>query len=287
MNLGYRMLRIANERFGAMPSELSSEQQQEAERIARYEQDIEFHVLSSPEAQMVIVPETETQAALDQIRGRYEDAAAYDAALEAQGLDEDDLLQALERELRVEAVMELVASRGVTVSATEARMYYYLHQDQFMQPERREVRQILITVNDDLEENNAEIAAKRCLDISERLQKHPKWFAEQALKHSECPSSLNGGLLGKVPKGVLFPELDTVLFDMQPGSISNPIYTELGWHILMCESVEPEDMMSLERVLPDLQEKMQQRQNKKTQRSWLSSILKSAEKEAAVKEKLI
>ena len=292
MNAGYRSLRIASERYGMMPSELSAEQQKEVQRIALYEQSIEHQVLSSPEAQMVIVPETETRAALDQIRGRYQDQQAYEAALELQSLDEDELLESLTRELRVESVMELVASRGVRVSLTEARMYYYLNQEKFQQPERRGVRQILITVNDDIKENSSQVAAQRCRDIASRLQKHPTGFADQALKHSECPSSMNGGWLGEVHKGVLFPELEKTLFSMKPGEISDPIATELGWHILQCDSVLEEDMMPLEKVLPELQEKLQQRQDKKTQRRWLAERLKSAEQESentepAMKENLI
>lgn len=276
MNGGYRILRIANERFGLAPAQLSDEQQQEAQRIAVYEQTLEQQVLSSQEARKVMIPEQHTNAAVARIRERYDNDDEFIAALEAEGINEQELRQSLHRELLVEAVMELVASRGVRVSETEARLYYYLNQEQFRQPQKRGVRHILITVNDDLDENNAISASDRCMNISRRLQKHPGRFAEQALKHSECPSSLNGGWLGDVPKGVLYPELEQVLFGMRPGEISDPVRSELGWHLLLCESITPECVMTAEQVLPELQSKLQQRQDRRTQRQWLALQIKDS-----------
>ncbi|MDK2776232.1 MAG: nitrogen fixation protein NifM [Pseudomonadota bacterium] len=266
---GYRTLRIAGEQFGVSPDELSAEQIREVRRIARNEVELEQLVLNSAEARHVTVPDSQLDAALEQIRQRYDDDDQFTEALALNGLDEEDIRAGVRQELRVESVMELVASRAVRVDETEATLFYYLHQEQFRKPETRTVRHILITVNNDYSENQRDAALQRLQAVYERLQRAPERFNEQAMKHSECPSGMNGGLLGELKSGVLYPQLDDALFAMGEGDIRGPLETEIGWHLLLCEKISPQQIMPLHQVLPQLMEELQQRQNRRSQKLWL------------------
>lgn len=266
---GYRLLRIAAEQFGLAPQACSAEQQQRLKNIADNEMALEQLVLTSPEASGVTVPASQVEAALQQIRQRYEDDEQFSEALALNALEEEDLRRGLLQELRVEAVLEVVASRAVQVDPTEATMFYYLHPEKFIKPETRIARHILITVNDAFSENKRSQGYERLLAIASRLQQSPQRFAEQALKHSECPSGLNGGLLGELKRGILYPELDQALFGLQAGEFGGPIETELGWHLLLCEKILPARTLPLEQVLPQLQQELQQRQNQRAQKLWL------------------
>ncbi len=267
--LGYRLLRIAAERFDTTPEQLDEHQRREIQRIAHQEQQLEQLVLTSPEATNVSVPDSQVQRALDQIRSRYEAEQDFGQSLSDLSMTEPMLYRELARSLRVEAVLELVASAVPAVSEVEAQIYYYLHPEKFGMPERRAVRHILITVNDDLPGNDSETAYQRSKAIAKRLQKDPRRFAEQSLKHSECPSSLNDGWLGEVVRGVLYPELDEVLFRMRRGQVSDPVETESGWHVLLCEQIHPAGQIPIAKALPKLMDKLQQRQVRNAQRKWL------------------
>ena len=273
----YRRLRIASDHFGCVPQQLNDEQRQTVERIARHEQQLERLTLSSSEARQAIVNPASLRRALEDIRLRYPSPAEYHAALAAQQLDEADLQRILDRDLRVQAVLELVGSRAPVVDETEARLFYYLHPEQFRPPEIRTARHILITVNDDYAENRADEALRRVRQIRKRLHKHPERFAEQALKHSECPTSLNGGLLGDVRRGTLYPELEAQLFGMAAGTISEPVASELGWHLLLCEAIHSEEVIALNQVLSQLQEQLQERQRTKVRKEWLQARLAASQ----------
>jgi peptidyl-prolyl cis-trans isomerase C len=271
--INYRLLRIANERFGTNPDSMSREQAREATDIARREMFMEQAILQQPEARQVAVPSSELDSAVQMIRTRYESDDDFEEALAAFGLSEDALLNALERELRVEAVMNYVTSDVDPVDETEARLYYYLHPEKFEKPETRVVRHILITINSDFAENTEAAAQERIALIHARLLKHPHRFEQQALQNSECPSALNGGLIGEVKRGTLYPELDAVLFGMQAGAISDVIQTSTGFHILQCEAIKPASRASLADVLPTLQEQLTQRQKVREQKRWLKHVL--------------
>ncbi len=155
-------------------------------------------------------------------------------------------------------------------------LFYYMHKDKFSQPETRTARHILITINDEFAENARDAVLEKMAAIRKRVTAKPKRFAEQAMKHSECPTAMNGGLLGKLPKGQLYPELDAVLFNMNDGGISDVVESELGLHILYCEQIHPAGPVSFKEAEPRIREKLTKRRMRMCQKSWLSELKEKA-----------
>ncbi len=271
--LNYRMLRIATEKYGVLPDQLDSQQKHEVDSVAAKEVIMERAVLSSKEAQNVVISPEQIERAVAEIKNRYEQEEQFFAAMDNSGLDEEKLREALEREIKVEAVLDWVSHEVPDVDDTEVTLFYYLHQSRFQNPERRTARHILVTINPDFPENTREAARERIELISERLKKDVRRFSDQAIKHSECPTGLNGGLLGDIPKDTLYPELDAVLFTMQPGEISSVVESEVGFHILLCEAIQPEETVAIDSVKEKLREQLTQRQRSRHQKRWLRSIL--------------
>ena len=106
-----------------------------------------------------------------------------------------------------------------------------------------------------------------------RTKRKPKRFAEQAMKHSECPTAMQGGLLGKVPKGQLYPELDAVLFTMKAGEISEIVESPIGFHILYCEAVDQAGPVSFAEAKLKIKTKLEERRRRRCQRMWLNKLL--------------
>jgi peptidyl-prolyl cis-trans isomerase C len=280
--LAYHLLRIAHEHFHCAPEALDGPRQHEARQIALRQLLIENAVLASPEAVGVAVPAASVEAALAGVREHYRgedgalDCAAMARDLEGQGLDEGGLRRALERQLRVEAVVERAVPMPEPVGETEASLYYYLHVADFTRPEQRRARHILVTVNEQFAENARDRARARLEAIAGRLRRDPGRFSEQALKHSECPTSLQGGLLGTLRRGVLYPELDAVLFALREGEISVVAESPLGFHLLCCEQVLPETVLPLAEVMPRLRTHLAEQQRRRQQKLWLAGLLAPA-----------
>ncbi|MBN2023298.1 MAG: peptidylprolyl isomerase [Pirellulales bacterium] len=57
-------------------------------------------------------------------------------------------------------------------------------------------------------------------------------FAEMARRHSQCPSSREGGDLGEFSQGQMVPEFDRVVFCDELGKVHGPIRTQFGYHLL-------------------------------------------------------
>ena len=270
----YALLRAALALFIKTPDELQADELRQAEVQAGNEFKIENRILNAPEAGAVIISDTELQAAYQEIRGRYEDDESFLIELEKNHLDQDSLCAALFRQCRVNVVMELIASRAPEATEAEIGIYYHLHAEQFNRPELREACHIFISINPDYPENTRETALSRMQDISAKLQKKPYKFADLALKHSECPTALQGGVLGIVPRGKLYPELDAVLFSIKAGEISDIVESEIGFHLVLCKQIQKAETLSLQKATPKIRQLMNDRSRQTCQRTWLVSLPK-------------
>ncbi len=57
-------------------------------------------------------------------------------------------------------------------------------------------------------------------------------FEEAAKKYSLCPSSERGGDLGFFTRKKMEPQFSEVAFDTKIGTISDPVGTKFGWHLI-------------------------------------------------------
>ena len=268
----YYLLRASLALFQSPPGTLSSDQLSKASAQVRKEYELEDRVLQSPEAAGVIVTEQQINDAVHQIRQRFNDEESFIAELEQNGLDLESLRSALLRQCKVENVLESVAAKAATVSDVEVDIFYHMHPEKFRSPEQRGARHILITINNDYPENSRENAFQRIREIADKLKNKPHKFAELAMKHSECPTALQGGELGIFPRGQLFPEIDEVLFALKEGQTSDIVETEVGFHIVRCDKIHNSKTISLKQARPKIRQLMQERSRRNCQKSWLASL---------------
>jgi peptidyl-prolyl cis-trans isomerase C len=272
----YRSIKLAAQLFGKPLESLAPEELQRVTRVAARQQEIETLILETPEAASVMLPAASIDASLTEIRGRYGDDDEYHAELERLGLDASSLRQAVARDLVVEAVLERVAAKSAAVSDTDIEIFWYMNQQRFRHGETRVLRHLLVTINEGLAGNERQAARARIDAIHARLRKEPQRFAEQALKHSECPTAIHGGLLGRVPRGRLYPQLDAVAFSLAEGMLSEVIESELGYHLVRCETIQHERLLSLPEARQTIREHLEGQQQALCQKAWIKALRRQA-----------
>ncbi|MGR8931060.1 MAG: nitrogen fixation protein NifM [Gammaproteobacteria bacterium] len=268
----YTLLRASLSLFKKPPTELEDQQLRQATRQATNEYEIETRVLRSQEAASVIISDTEVEHAFAEVRDRFEDEDRFTAALHANRLNEESLKAALFRQCKVNTTLERVAARAPKVNEVEIGIFYHSHPEKFRLPERREARHILVSINPDYPENIRENALRKISEIAEILKRKPNKFANLALKNSECPTAFNGGELGTVVAGKLYPELDEALFNLKLNEISGVVETEIGFHLIQCTKIIPAETLSLKKATPKIKQLMQDRYRRNCQRTWLASL---------------
>lgn len=266
----YLELKLSWELFQKAPDALSEPERTRVADVAAKQDGIEQRILSSAEAANVVVPRTTLDGRVQEIRQRYETADEFSRDLQRLGLDLADLEAAVERDLRVEAVLEKVASDVPAVSTVDAEIYYRLHPEGFDRPEARKLRHVLITYNNQKEKAKALSTLESLRSTIENAEK----FAEAALRHSQCPTGMEGGILGTVKRGVLFPELEPAAFALAEGEISAVTESPIGLHILYCDEIMPSGMLPFAEIKDALIERLDEKRRREAQRDWIKQLFK-------------
>ena len=276
----YHLLRAAGERFQAGVADLDEARLAEVTRQARRTFELEDLVLGSAEGRGLVIPAEQVAAAVAQVRGRYADADEFRADLARNGLDPETLHLALRRELTFDAVMQRVGSRHVGVDELEERLFYDFHQERFTVAERRTARHLLITVNDDDAESRRDLVQARIERLAEQVRGpaggRTQRFEALARRHSQCPTALEGGRLGEVVPGQLYPALDAALFALPSGDIGGPVESELGFHLLLCERIQPGRSIPFTQARPQIRAMLEERARRQCQKAWIGGLRQGA-----------
>lgn len=266
----YLEVRTSLFHFGQLPGALEKEEDRRKllQEVVKQE-SINHTVQTTPEYAMMVLSDQEIDEALSEIYQQLKGQDDVEAQLEQLGFTDEQLREAVIHDLRVAAVLNYVAEQEAPVTDMDAELFYRMHIDQFTKPEKRTARHILVTINDDYKENSRSEAKKRINDIHTKLKGQPEQFEKLAKAHSECPTALEGGVLGHLNKGQLYPELDAVLFSLKEGEIAPVTESELGFHIMMCEIIEPSAEIPFEQVREKIKSALRKRNQRSAQRRWL------------------
>lgn len=268
----YLVLKLAQSLFGKSPAALAHAERARVDQVARRQREIERRILAAPESAGVHLPAASVDTALAEIRSRYATREELDAALDAAGLDLGALRTSIERDLRFEAVLERVSARTPAPSDTDTEIFYLMHRDRFRRPENRTLRHILITIDDAVPGSTRTAAYATIAAIRARVIATPSCFADEALRHSQCPSAVEGGLLGTVRRGQLFAELEPTAFSLPLGEVSDIVESPMGFHIIHCVAIEDDSVIPFAAVREKIRTALVESQRARAQKTWIRQL---------------
>ena len=151
--------------------------------------------------------------------------------------------------------------KDVNIAKSEIESYYNENIESYRTPEKVKARHILIKVSSGGDEKEVKDAEKRILDIKKKIDSG-KDFAEMAKKYSQGPSSVAGGDLGEFTKEAMVAPFAEAAFKLKAGSVSEPVRTDFGWHLIKVEKNLPESVKTLDEVKSEINEKLALRKAK-------------------------
>ncbi|MFX0542376.1 peptidylprolyl isomerase [Roseovarius sp. S4756] len=83
-------------------------------------------------------------------------------------------------------------------------------------------------------------------------------FAALAEEHSTGPSGPSGGALGWFSEGMMVEPFQTAVEGMEADSISDPVQTQFGWHVIKLVETRAKDAPDLEQVRPEIVDALRQ-----------------------------
>ena len=159
---------------------------------------------------------------------------AYQRFLKTSGQTEEDLLFRVRLDVLSNKIRQQVTEESANVSDSEIEDYYNDNEQQFSQPERRDLEVILTK------------SQAKALEAKTAVDGGQKWSAA-AKKFSVDPASKEqGGKLLGVSKGQQDPKFDAAIFAAVQGRVAGPVKTDAGFYVFRVTKVTKATKQGLE-----------------------------------------
>lgn len=272
----FEELRSLYEAVGRAPDKDTQE-----DEYRRFEQGVaeylvQLEVLRQEASTLGIdITDADIQASVAQIKQMFQGSETkFEEALKKQGLSLEQFTEQAREQLLIVRTKAAVTAE-VKVTEAEVKAYYEANPDDYIQPEEREVRHILVAVSskDGAPAGQAEWdAAKReAGKIRSEIQNGADFRATAEKYSDDQATRASGGKLGAVTSGQTVPAFEQAVFSLKKGQLSEPVKTQYGYHIIEVTEIRPEEPLSFDRVKEGIRAALLEQKTEQAWRTWLAA----------------
>ena len=157
----------------------------------------------------------------------------------------------------------------VKVSNKELKSYYDKNKEEFKEKESVHARHILVKT-----QNEAESIVKETKSLKGDALKTK--FIELAKTKSTGPSGPKGGDLGYFAQGQMVPEFNNKVFSMKVGTVSEPVKTQFGYHVIYLEDKRAAKNLAFTEVKSFIEQRLKMEKFKDTIKVKMAQLQKNA-----------
>lgn len=222
-------------------------------------------LIQESRARKIATADAEVDERVKEIQKQFPSEDAFKQMLTSRKTTLDQVRSDIRQDITVQKLIaNEITVEKVGVKPEQLTDFYAKNPDQFKQPERVRASHILIMVPKGADEAAKTAARNKAADILKDV-KAGKDFAALATQHSQDPGSAkNGGDLGFFQQGQMVGPFNDVAFKLAPGSVSDLVETEFGFHIIKVAEKQTARTVPLEEVRPQLEQYLE-RQNREQQ----------------------
>ena len=230
-------------------------------------------ILQEAKREGVRLTDEELDLALKDIeeRNRFSGREALKRAVTQENLSWEKYLEDLRNQLILLKLMNRKVDAAVLASEEEVRAYYDGRPEEFKLPDQIRLRQILIRLPSSASPEEAERARRKAERVIAEANGGED-FERLAETFSDGAERRQGGDLGFFKKGELAPEIDQIVFNLEPGAISPVIRTGLGFHLFKVEERQSNRRQTFEKVRKEAEEGLLAEKRESARRKWLDEV---------------
>jgi foldase protein PrsA len=206
---------------------------------ATLDQMVQEELIRQEAAKQKVAPsKEEVERRMKLIRDRFADQAAFEDNLKKNGTTPDAVRKTIEEQvLREELVTK---AKKIAVTDKDEKEYFDSNKDKLASPEAVHLHHLLVA--NEQQAKDLVVALRAGADFS-------KLAKELSLDAASKP---NGGDLGFISKGILVPDIEKAAFTLKSGQISDPIPSNLGFHILKVSEKRSPEPADYKKIKADL-----------------------------------
>ena len=180
--------------------------------------------------------------------------ADFERALRSSmGISLNDFLKRRKQTILQEQVLRQDVFSKIAIEDQELRAWYEDHKDEYKQPSRFRIRELVLAKGVTAEDKAA--AQAKVVEIQAAL-KAGKPFEELVKTYSTSPSNSLGGDLGWMNKGLMRASIEDAALALKPEQVSNPVETDKDIYLVQLIAAEIDKAKPFEDVKEQIREKL-------------------------------
>jgi len=223
----------------------------------------------------IAVDQKTLEAALTDIRGRYDSKENYLTFLKKMKLTEDAFTEKVRRLLAIRQLFTTQVDAKLQVPDEEVKAFYTDNPQHFKTPEQVRARHILIKLEADADKAAREAAMKKMAEIRKKIAEGEA-FEDLAKQYSEGPSNIKGGDLGYFGRGQMVKPFEDAAFALAIGATSDIVETQFGLHLIRVEDKKEPGTVPYEKVRERIMEHLKKQKRNQAIATYLQDLKKGA-----------
>jgi peptidyl-prolyl cis-trans isomerase SurA len=190
-----------------------------------------------------------------------------DAALRRTPLPPTQTEEEFGQQLLLKKLFDIEVRRIVVVEEEELRRYYEANANKFRTPPQYRIKQIFLGAQDEI----SRLTAKSKAQVIYSDWNSEITFEDLAARHTQGVSEL-----GWVEEKDLVAPLAQVLKELTPGTLSKPIDTQAGVHLLMIEEVKESQPYPYKQVERRIHAQLLKQRSEEAYNEWVNKLEQQA-----------
>ena len=190
-----------------------------------------------------------------------------DAALRRTPLSPTQTEEEFSKSLLLKKLFDFEVRRNVVVEEEELRRYYEANPNNFRTPPQYRLKQIFLTAQDEI----ARLRAKTKAQVIYGDWNSETPMEDLAARHGQIVSEL-----GWVEKKDLVDPLAQALKELTPGTLSKPIDTQVGVHLLIVEEIKEPQPYPFEQVERVIHAQLLKQRSEEAYNEWMNRLKQQA-----------
>lgn len=195
-------------------------------------------IMHEAEEESIFISEEELEPQvnmrLEEVKNMYPSEADFLQVLEMQGLTIEDLKDSYQRNIKMQMVMDRLIFKkfsDIMISPIAVQKFYEEHKDSIaVRPGKVTLAHILLVIRPS--EASLQRGFERALEVYRLLMTGGDFNVMAQEFSDDQTSKYKGGMLGKIRRGETLEEFEGVVFQIKPGTISQPFPSRHGYHIV-------------------------------------------------------
>ena len=223
-------------------------------------------------ARKVTVPDADVDKRLAEIQQQFPSEDVFKEMLATQKTTLEKFRADQRQDLVVAKMLTDALKDKVAATPEQIADFYKNNPDRFKQGERVRASHILITVPQGADGITKDTAREKAEGLLKKIKAGGD-FAALAKENSQDPgSAVQGGDLGYFQAGQMVGPFDQVAFKLAPGTVSDLVETQFGFHIIKVVDKQAGRTVPLEEVKPQLTQFLENQNRQRESAAFVSAL---------------